>query len=212
MICQDSAAQDSDILSALRRATAAQHAVVDRAMPLAAPHAGLEAYREHLLLLQHWLEPVEAWLALYEDGPQDPARVPRVWRTPLVVRDLADPALPVVAARAAPAAAAASMAALPLQGDAAWRWGACYVIEGSQLGGAVLYKRLRAQLSPHPLHYLGAEGSGPGPRWQRFIAALRDAVRSPHDIERACAGAVCLFERLIVSLPSPAHEASVVYA
>jgi heme oxygenase len=212
MICQDSAAQDSDILSALRRATGAQHTLVDRAMPLAVPHAGLDAYREHLLLLKHWLEPVEAWLSLYDDGPQDPALIPPAWRTPLVVQDLADPALSAVVPRPAPAAAAAAstaVVALPLQGDAAWRWGACYVIEGSQLGGAVLYKRLRAQLSPHPLRYLGADGSGPGPRWQTFVAALRAAVRSRHDIERACAGAVCLFERLLVSLPVPVREARV---
>jgi heme oxygenase len=207
MTCQDSTAQDSDILAALRRATTAQHRLVDCSMPLGASNADLTTYREHLLLLRHWLEPVEAWLSLYHDGPQDPALVSPVWRTPLVVRDLEDPALSAVA-RDATLAKPTTAASLSLQGDAAWRWGACYVIEGSQLGGAVLYKRLSAQLSPHPLRYLSADGMAPGPRWQAFVIALRNAVRTRHDIDRACAGAVCLFERLIVSLPALAHQGS----
>ena len=84
----------------------------------------------------------------------------------------------------------------PAQGSAGWRWGVCYVIEGSQLGGAVLYKRLAPALAPHPLAYLRGNGS-PGPRWQQFLAALRTHVVEPAQIEDACAGARDAFDRLI---------------
>jgi len=73
----------------------------------------------------------------------------------------------------------------------------CYVIEGSQLGAAVLYQRLRAPLAPHPLRYLRAEPHGPGPRWRRFTAALCSAVVGPEDIAEACAGACDTFDRIL---------------
>ena len=84
----------------------------------------------------------------------------------------------------------------PAQAGAAYRWGVCYVVEGSQLGGAVLYKRLASRLVPHPLDYLRGNGS-PGPRWQQFLAALRANVVEPAQIEDACAGARDAFDRLI---------------
>jgi heme oxygenase len=55
---------------------------------------------------------------------------------------------------AAPPRMRPPQAAWPLDASPAWRWGVCYVIEGSQLGGAVLYKRLHERLAPHPLRYL----------------------------------------------------------
>jgi heme oxygenase len=73
----------------------------------------------------------------------------------------------------------------------------CYVIEGSQLGGAVLYQRLHAQLAPHPLRYLKGLDAGPGPRWRTFMLALREHVRSPAEIDDACAGACAAFDSIL---------------
>lgn len=171
-------------------------------MPLASA-ATLDAYRRHLLLIRAWLAPFEHAFAAFDDGPQDAARVSRVTRAPLIERDLAHPAMRALHVdNDVDATRVAHEATLlpPLQTDAAWRWGASYVIEGSQLGGAVLLRRLREPLAPHPLHYLGGEGAGPGPRWHAFIAALRDAVHTPQDVARACAGACDAFDRLIAVL------------
>jgi heme oxygenase (biliverdin-IX-beta and delta-forming) len=88
------------------------------------------------------------------------------------------------------------------QDDSAYRWGVCYVVEGSQLGGAVLYKRLRAQLAPHPLHFLGADGAPVGPRWQQFVHALRVSIVTDEARARACEGAVDAFDSLLSLLPS----------
>jgi heme oxygenase len=73
----------------------------------------------------------------------------------------------------------------------------CYVIEGSQLGGAVLYQRLHEQLAPHPLRYLKGNDAGPGPRWRAFMQALREHVRSPEEILEASEGACAAFDSIL---------------
>jgi heme oxygenase len=184
--------ESPDILAALREATANRHAVLDHGMPLAAAEPTLRHYRAHLSLLQRWLAPIEAWQAGYADGPQDPSLLPPAPHLPLLDADLRDPALPGQVT--APAAPTTSWFA---EDSPAYRWGVAYVLEGSRLGGTVLYRRLAARLAPHPLRYLHGDGTPPGPRWQHFLHALRAAVRTPAQIAAACAGARDAFDSLI---------------
>jgi heme oxygenase len=86
---------------------------------------------------------------------------------------------------------------LKREGMSAYRWGVHYVIEGSQLGGAVLYERLHARLAPHRLRYLQGDAAGPGPRWRNFMQALRAGVRTPAEIADACAGACAAFDCIL---------------
>lgn len=183
-----------DVLTALRAATAERHAELDTRTPLAAPAPDLRAYRDHLFLLEAWLTPVAAALAQHADGPQ--SALPARDYLALIRSDLAQPALAGL-----PSALALADLPWPAQHEAAWRWGVVYVIEGSQLGGAVLYKRLAERLAPHPLAYLRGEGS-PGPRWQQFMAALRAEVVTPAQIEQACQGARQAFDQLLALLNS----------
>ncbi len=182
---------------ALRAATRTRHNAAERAMPLAAPEPTLAHYRDHLLLIHAWLDPLERWLSTFSDGPQEPGLVPRIARIRLIERDLADPSLhnlptsQVIVADAGP----------ELCDDVAWRWGAGYVIEGSQLGGAILLRRIGDSLAPHPLRFLVGDGK-PGPRWQTYMRAMRDAVLTPEDLERACFGACETFDRLLALLPA----------
>ncbi|KQN75991.1 heme oxygenase [Duganella sp. Leaf61] len=199
--------REQDVLAALRAATAARHAELDAHTPLAAPEVDLAAYGAHLRLLERWLAPVPGWLAGFNDGPQLPDYLGAI-RV-----DLAHSALVSAAAgeesvppssplrsqpqpQQLPPSLSQQPAPWPAQASAAYRWGVCYVVEGSQLGGAVLYKRLASRLAPHPLDYLRGNGS-PGPRWQQFLAALRANVVEPAQIEDACAGARDAFDRLI---------------
>ncbi|GGY15425.1 biliverdin-producing heme oxygenase [Pseudoduganella dura] len=179
-----------DILAALRDATASRHAELDGGMPLARPCAALDDYRDHLALLRRWLEPVEAWQARFADGPQDAGLLAPAPHLPLIEADLADASLPPVDAALPPA---------QWQGrdSAAYRWGVAYVIEGSRLGGAVLYRRLAERLAPHPLRYLHNDGVPPGPRWQQFMRALRAHVQGQAAIAEACQGARDAFDSLI---------------
>ncbi|TWI66531.1 heme oxygenase [Pseudoduganella lurida] len=179
----------TDILAALRIATADRHAELDQGMPLARPAVTLADYREHLALLRSWLAPIEAWEAGFTDGPQDPALLAADPHLPSIDADLAD--LPPAAAPLAQAAAWQG------SGASAYRWGVAYVIEGSRLGGAVLHRRLHAQLAPHPLRYLHANGVPPGPRWQQFMRLLRANVQDEAAIAQACQGACDAFDSLL---------------
>lgn len=185
-------ARESDVLAALRQATAARHERLDSGLPLSSPDATLADYAAHLQLLRAWLAPLQGWLAGFDDGPQGPSGLPAAPHLALIEADLADPAL---AGQTSPAPAAAGW---PQGASAAYRWGVAYVVEGSQLGGAVLYKRLAGQLAPHPLRYLrGAGEAGPGPRWRAFMQALRAEVRGEEAVAEACAGACDAFDRIL---------------
>jgi heme oxygenase len=113
-------------------------------------------------------------------------------RIALIRADLAEACLPPAAVM--PAAVAL---ALPGRASEAYCWGVSYVIEGAQLGGAVLYERLAAQLAPHPLRYLAGAVEGPGPRWRAFMLALRAQVRSGREIDDACTGACAAFDAIL---------------
>jgi heme oxygenase len=184
----------SDPIAALRSATASRHQELDSGLPIGAPDASLHDYAAHLAMLRAWLAPLQAWLMGFTDGP----RFDQAVRLVLIEQDLAEPGMPAAPLpAAAPASASQPAAAWPANASPAWRWGVCYVIEGSQLGGAVLYQRLHARLAPHPLRYLKGDASGPGPRWRAFMLALREQVRSPQEILDASAGACAAFDRIL---------------
>jgi heme oxygenase len=187
-------ASEADPLAALRAATASRHASLDAGLPISAADASLRDYTAHLVLVRTWLVPLHAWLADFADGPQ----FDHALRLARIDADLAD------AGYASPGIP--DGAAWPAAASPAYRWGVQYVIEGSQLGGAVLYERLRERLAPHRLRYLKGDAAGPGPRWRGFMQALRAGVRAPAEIADACAGACAAFDRILglrATLPEP---------
>jgi heme oxygenase len=171
----------------LRDATAERHAILDSGLAIGGPHATLADYRQHLCLLRAWLGPIESWLAQFDDGPQGTAAPTPLLRTPVIEADLAQMPGECGPVDALP---------WPAEASAAYRWGVCYVVEGSQLGGAVLYQRL-APVLDHPLHYLRGQEQGPGPRWRSFMLALKAEVETPEEIAQACAGACDGFDRIL---------------
>jgi heme oxygenase len=179
----------TDPVGVLRAATADRHHALDTALPLAGPDPRLDDYRDHLRMLHAWLAPLECWLAGFDDGPQGKAAPPFVQRTALIDADLAL-IEPLTHGPAAPPG-------WPASDSAPYRWGVCYVLEASQLGGAVLYQRLCRALSPHPLHYLNGEPDGAGPRWRRFTQSLRAALSTPAEVAEACLGARDAFDCML---------------
>jgi heme oxygenase len=182
---------DADVLAALRRATASRHEVLDTGLALSGEAPTLGDYASHLLLLRNWLAPLQAWLARFADAS---VGLPHAGRLALIDADLQDPSLAGIVCLPLPVVA---HTAWPLDASAAYRWGVCYVIEGSQLGGAVLYQRLHQMLAPHPLRYLRGAPAGPGPRWREFMLALRANVRGEAAIAEACAGACAAFDAIL---------------
>jgi heme oxygenase len=184
-------AGDADVLAALRHATASRHEVLDAGLPLSGDAPTLGDYASHLLLLRNWLVPLHAWLARLGDVP---VGLPDAGRLALIDADLRDPSLAGIVPQPLPDVASATW---PLDASPAYRWGVCYVIEGSQLGGAVLYQRLHQRLAPHPLRYLRGAPEGPGRRWREFMLALRANVRGDAAIAEACAGACAAFDAIL---------------
>jgi heme oxygenase len=190
-----------DVLAALRIATGERHELLHEIMPLSVDSAALRDYLAHLAILHEWLEPLEAWLAHFSDGPQSPALPSRLNRLALIDADLRhESTRPQDSVEILHAARGWS-------GDqsAAYRWGVCYVVEGSQLGGAVLYTSLKERLAPHPLGFLAAGRESLGPRWQAFTRAMTAEVHTPTLIDEACRGAADAFDRLIELAQRPAR-------
>lgn len=182
-------ARGTDVREALRRATAHLHERVDASVPLAGASPTLADYRDHLQLLQ-------AWTSALRRLPADAARLDA--QEAALLQDLAECArlLGVDDARTTPPPAAPAIAPGSASA-AAFGWGIAYVIEGSQLGGQVMYRRLAEALAPHPLAYLQGAGCGTGARWNAFLAELRAHVATPAEVEAACAGAVEAFGLLL---------------
>ncbi len=170
----------ADALTRLRAATRALHDQLDARLPLARVGAGRGDYLAHLAVLQPWLAalgPVVQRIG-WGDGY---AR--------LAADDLTQAGEPMPAAWAPHWPAAASACGFV--------WGVAYVIEGSQLGGQALYRRLAGTLAPLPLTFLRGHGDATGPRWRGFLAALHEALDTPAALDAACDGARWAFATLI---------------
>jgi len=166
----------------LREATRAAHRQLDHHPLLAAlmdPALTLEGYGRALAALHGAHGAVESVLAEFAPAALFPRRLPDL------ASDLAalgvDP-MPLTVA-------------VPQPGDDAGRLGMLYVIEGSNLGGAVIARRLATSLPAGAARafFNGAEGSL---RWQRFRAFARSRIQ-PAGFESAAtaAGATFAFYR-----------------
>ncbi|MGF6570993.1 heme oxygenase [Paraburkholderia sp. GAS333] len=196
------------VIAALRDATAERHELLHEIMPLSVDSVALRDYLAHLAILRDWLEPLDAWLQTFNDGPQSPALPASMNRLALIDADLANASVsPRDLAGIDEIASAGRARRWSGPQSAAYRWGVCYVIEGSQLGGAVLYARLKERLAPHPLGYLDAGRDTLGPRWRAFTHAMAAEVHTPVSIDEACRGAADAFDRLIELAQRPAGAA-----
>lgn len=177
----------SVVLTALRVATKSRHTILDSSMPLAKLDASWADYISHLQLLAAWLVPLETWLAQYDDGPQTSKILEPICYSDLILSDLGENNYP---AKFSPL----GKANWPQNSDAAYRWGISYVVEGSQLGGEFLYKRLANRFEPHELRYLQSKQPG---RWPKFVHSIAIGVITTEEITDACKGAVDAFDALL---------------
>lgn len=170
-----------DPVHALRAATQHLHERLDSQLPLARPADAAESlrrYHQHLQVLHGWLLALAPQVAPLDWGAGDLAALQA---------DLADAGLSGDDA-GAPLPAPTGLAAV---------WGMAYVVEGSQLGGRVLLKRLHGAGVQAPLRYLQGRGAGTGAHWQSFLQALRVALAMPQDLAAAQDGARWAFEDLL---------------
>jgi heme oxygenase len=187
----------AEVLRPLRSATHALHEALDSRLPIARDDASLADYAAHLRALRPWLETVRQ--ALAASGDAGLARVAR--RTE---RRLAALALDLEDAGAAGADADAGadpdmQRLADASRDPAFAWGLAYVLEGSQLGGAAMFKRLAPRLAPHPMRYFQPVDAPEGlaAQWKDFVAQLAAALHGPVAVGAAQRGAVAGFETLM---------------
>lgn len=175
-----------DAVEALRQATQALHERLDNRLPLSRAAPSLADYALHLCVLRDWQVALAPWLS----------RTGSVAATLMHLKDDIADCAPCVFSAAYLQFADADLVVQADDGSDAFCWGIAYVLEGSRLGGQVLYKRLQAHLAPHPLRYLqrGTEG----PSWPQTLKALRMHVATAPSRAAACAGAVAAFELLLV--------------
>lgn len=186
-----------DPLAALRAATADQHARLDAALPLARTDATLADYLLHLRAVGAWLQALTPSLQALDATGAPALTLDDATRLQTLHSDLRDgnDTAALQPSAATQAALDAALAAHPEAADAV-RWGFAYVVEGSQLGGQVLYRALSAPLAPHPLRYLRGHADGTGARWKAFMATLRAQVQGPAAVQAACTGAQAAFRGL----------------
>ncbi len=191
-------ADRTDPLAALRQATQERHARLDAHLPIAGPAASLHDYVCHARALSAWLAALAPELQMLQSTEpgftfDEPSRLDALHA------DLQDAGAARAQTRIPAGAATLAAVAQALQAHAdqalACRWGLAYVVEGSQLGGQVLFRRLSHPLAPHPLRYLqGAGGEGTGDRWRAFVERLRSRLDSDDAVQAACAGAQAAFD------------------
>lgn len=172
----------SPALAALRAATQALHADLDRRSPLsrALTHAD---YLDHAERVLGWMRPLEQSLwPLWPD--LDDARSRR-GKCQWLLEDLHAGSRATNALPDCPEA--------PIANGLAEAFGIAYVAEGATLGGRVLYKRLKASLEPLPLRWLQGYGEHTGERWSAFQRLLAEHVTSDAEIALAQAAAVRAF-------------------
>jgi heme oxygenase len=173
-------------LTTLWRGTRAEHAAIERAVPILGPRLTLAVYRAHLARLLGIYAPLEVALA---EQRWDVAGLDFAARrkTPLLALDLDRLGLASGARAALPRCAALpELAALPEA------FGCAYVLEGATRGGRVLAGRVEAALGldrAHGCAFLLAYGDDADRMWEAFTAALEAALGDEAELVRALGAA-----------------------
>ncbi|WP_254926123.1 biliverdin-producing heme oxygenase [Bordetella genomosp. 11] len=180
-----------DVHASLRLATQSRHERLDSSLRIGSADAGYADYLAYLAALRGWLEPVETalWAREWPSSLQPELRQrksARIEQDFEAARGLGVVVPPVPVCGQLP----------DIDRSRAYALGVMYVIEGSQLGGRMMAKRLQQAWPDRPFHYM--EGYGPelGALWKAFTAFLRDEVRSQQEIDEAVAGACDAFDTL----------------
>lgn len=174
----------------LKAATNTAHEGVDRSIMSAESFASIERYKAFLVLQYLFHRDVAP---LYADARLRTA-IPDLalrYRLPLVIADMKD--LAMRPPEAGEAVFGANKAA-----DFATALGWLYVVEGSNMGAALLRKeaaKLGLSDDYGALH-LAPAAEGPAAHWRAFTAALDAISLTGEEEERAKAGALAAFARV----------------
>ena len=181
------------VLDVLRTATRDQHARLESRFDLESRLSSRDQYTRLL----------EGYLGLYRPFESRLARQPHdllariVWpdrrRTPLLEQDLRHLGLTAAEINNIP-----ECDSLPPLDDPDSLWGALYVIEGSNLGGQIIYRQIESRLAldrDNGVSFFFSDGADTGLVWKRFISLLEEHVSNPERAANAACAMFGLFER-----------------
>jgi heme oxygenase len=180
-------------LEALRSATRQRHHALDSRLPVAQPGAGHRDYVRHLEVLYGWLKPLNGhvWSLGWPDVINAATRGNKI---NLIEHDLKLAANLGLCEAIEPALCARVPHLNRLD---AYAVGVAYVIEGAQLGGAMLARRLAAEPVLPAFSYLVGYGQATSSMWKQFLAFMDETVTTSQQIEQAVRGACDAFDTLI---------------
>ncbi|MCP5144902.1 MAG: biliverdin-producing heme oxygenase [Gammaproteobacteria bacterium] len=182
--------QPFSICVALRKVTALHHERVELLMPVSRESVGLPEYLEFLGLMAEWVAQIECWIGHHPSTGIWQSRLPFIRRYSRLVADLEASEHPV------PRTMKCHFSAIALwPQDEAFYWGVRYVIEGSRLGGRMLYRKLSEQHVASAMRFL-AEDELLAQQWRDLRQVMEVRIRSMFDLEVACTGAVAAFGML----------------
>lgn len=180
--------RQSPALAALRAATATAHVALENALEIGRDAADEGAYARYLQAVLGWIDPLERclWSAPWP-APVEP--LARARKTSWIESDLRARGLNDHAISQLP-----RYTTLPPMPTLAHRFGVAYVVEGAQLGGRSLLRRLGPRIAPLPARWLEGYGHDTSGLWSSFLDALAANVRDRVDVEAAAHNARLTFE------------------
>ncbi len=185
---------DGSLAARLREATAAHHASVERALPLATRDLTLPIYRRVLGAFLGFYEPLERRLQCVATSSGDIDLMGRE-KVSHLSRDMR-----VLGASEEALAALPRCPAVPLIDGVPRALGCMYVLEGATLGGRIIARHLEAHLGIDERSggsFFCAYGADTGAMWRVFVARLN---RQPSPFDSILAAAAETFEQLEVWL------------
>ena len=187
--------EGDDLVTALRRATAARHRRLDGALAIARAPLTRERYAAFLRGSLRVLQALEPALS----------RWPQAYGASLRIECLrAD-------LRSIGAAHDPAPADVKVPETVAEAFGAAYVVEGSALGGRVLAPLVQRALGDSaPVTYLRLRGDATQAHWQQWLGRLHafDEQERPGDRDAACAMACSTFDAYTRALAAATRVAA----
>lgn len=182
----------SRALTALRSATAFEHAQLDRLSPLTRDGLDGEGYVAHVERVLGWMRPMEKALwqgPLTATLPVALAPSRRNVKSDWLAHDLASAGFSAQAITDLP-----DCPYITPPRDLAECFGMTYVMEGATLGGTFLLRTLADRLPNHSLVWLNGYGDNTGRLWKQFLRALDTYVVTERDITAAAQSAQYSFQ------------------
>ena len=178
-------------LALIREVTRPAHEELEARLHISRPDVDSEAFQLYLRSMYGWLAPVESILWDESRWPDDFDVTARNVKAGWLEEDL-------VAAGGQQGLPEVASAAPWLTENASFpeRLGSAYVIEGAQLGGQVLRRRLEGKVAPWPSRWLLGYGDQTGTMWRAFVEGLKRALVPERDANEAAKAAAAAFSHL----------------